>query len=74
MDQTGAFQASYFGIGDGAPVGEYKVLVFMLETPPGGGLPVDRFQGRYLNEDHPVATLTVRPGENDCGTIELGKK
>ncbi|TWU45111.1 hypothetical protein Q31b_02820 [Novipirellula aureliae] len=71
VDANGRFQASFDGIGDGAPLGTYKVVVFMLQTPEGGGFPTDRFGGKYLDESKPVAMITVTEGDNDCGVIEL---
>lgn len=58
---------------EGAPEGEYKLLVLWLDEPPGGGLPVDRLRGKYFDEAKPVALLVVKPESNDWGNIELSK-
>ncbi|MDM4015703.1 hypothetical protein [Roseiconus lacunae] len=71
VQSDGSFQASYDAIGDGAPEGVYKLLVFQLVPPPGGGLPIDRFQGRFLDERRPIASITVKSEPNDCGVIRL---
>lgn len=71
VDANGRFKASFNGIGDGAPLGTYSVVAFMLQIPEGGGLPYDRLGGKYLDESKPIAKITVTEGDNDCGTIEL---
>lgn len=67
----GRFAASYLTTEDGIPADNYDLLVYWLETPPDGGLPVDRLRGRYCDPSNPVTTITVVAGENHLDPIEL---
>jgi hypothetical protein len=67
----GGFSASYYDTEDGAPAGEYKLLVVWMQTPPGGGLARDILGGRFLDPARPVATVRVREAENLLPPIEL---
>jgi len=67
----GHFAASYLSNEDGIPAGTYDLVVYWLDVPPEGGLPVDRLQGRFCNPQQPVSTITVIEGENQLEAIEL---
>jgi len=69
--EDGSFQVSYFDQEDGAPVGEYQLLVVWMVPPPEGGLPRDRLQGKYLDPRRPVRTVTVAAGGVALDPIEL---
>jgi hypothetical protein len=65
-DSTGAFNLMTFDAGDGAPAGEYKVLVKWPAKPkvdardgrPGAPGP-DRLRGKYNNQDTTPFTAKV---------------
>ncbi|MFL6543755.1 MAG: hypothetical protein ACJ8LM_01050 [Candidatus Udaeobacter sp.] len=76
----GKFQLMSRRRGDGAPPGEYKVL---LQWPAiekgvvgdgGQGLGPDRLQGRYWNLEKTQFTVQVKPGTNDLPPFELKTK
>ena len=69
--EDGTFSASFYDNEDGAPAGEYKLLVVWMQTPPQGGLAQDCLGGRFLDPSKPVATITAMEGENRLDTIEL---
>ncbi len=71
VDEAGRWTASYSQAGDGAPAGEYRVLVVWMELAPEGCLAFDRLGGRYCDPDHPVASIVVRAGENYIGPIGI---
>lgn len=63
--------------GDGAPAGEYVVLVEWKEgagkrrgRSPGLNAP-DRLKGRYLNMHKPLLHAEVKPGTNRLSAFEL---
>jgi hypothetical protein len=70
----GSFSVSFYDNEDGAPAGEYKLLVVWMQTPPQGGLAQDRLGGRFLNPARPVATVTVVAGPNQLAPLELTTK
>ncbi|MFG0267521.1 MAG: hypothetical protein ACF8AM_20575 [Rhodopirellula sp. JB055] len=74
VGENGEFELSFDGIGDGAPLGEYKLVAFKLQAPEGGGLPFDHFRGKYLDENNPITTITIVEGDNDLGSIELSSR
>jgi hypothetical protein len=69
--EDGSFAASYYDSEDGAPAGEYRLLVVWMQTPPQGGLAQDRLRGQFLDPSHPIATVNVLEGENRLTPIEL---
>lgn len=69
--EDGSFAASSYASEDGAPAGEYHLLVLWMAPPPEGGLPVDRLQGRFADPNDPVRTITVSTGSNQLAPIEL---
>ena len=69
--EDGSFSASYYDTEDGAPAGEYKLLVVWMLPPPEGGMAQDALGGRFLDPARPVATITVVPAENRLPLMEL---
>lgn len=69
--EDGSFAASYYGTEDGAPAGEYQLLVLWMTPPPGGGLPVDRLKGRFADASRPVRRVMITEGENLLEPIHL---
>lgn len=69
--EDGAFSASFYATEDGAPAGEYRLLVLWMVPPPAGGLPVDRLQGRFTDPSRPVRIVTIVAGENHLPAIEI---
>jgi hypothetical protein len=69
--EDGSFSVSFYDNEDGAPAGEYKLLVAWMQTPPQGGLAQDRLGGRFLEPSKPVATVVVSAGQNNLEPIEL---
>ena len=69
--EDGSFSASFYDVEDGAPTGNYKLVVAWMQVPSGGGLAQDRLRGRYLNPDKPVRTITVGAREVSLEPIEL---
>lgn len=69
--EDGTFSASYYGSEDGAPAGEYKLLVAWMQVPPQGGLAQDRLQGRFLDASKPVRVITVAAAETNLEPIRL---
>lgn len=67
----GSFSASFYDNEDGAPAGQYKVLVVWMQPPPEGGMPQDRLQGQFLDPRKPVRSVEVLERDNQLGTIEL---
>jgi hypothetical protein len=72
-DEDGSFALSTYGDKDGAPAGDYIVLV----TWPGKVLadgreePEDKLLGRYNNAARPALKATVIAGKNDLPTFQL---
>jgi hypothetical protein len=72
----GKFELTTVKKGDGAPAGDYKVLVQWPAKSSAndnnsrstGG---DRLQGRYMNLEKSQITLTVKQGSNDVPPFEL---
>jgi len=61
---------------DGAPAGQYKVLVQWLSGAPQGdvdrgGGPVDRLRGKYFNLERTPLTATISEGPTDLPPFEL---
>ena len=72
--EDGSFAASFYGIEDGVPQGEYALLVLWMVPPPEGGLPQDRLEGRFSNPAHPVRTVKLEPGGTNLGRIDLNTR
>ncbi|MFO0898798.1 MAG: hypothetical protein U0836_15345 [Pirellulales bacterium] len=71
VGDDGSFSISYYGVGDGAPAGEYRVLLAWMQAPAQGGLAIDRLRGRYLDPSTAIAAITVKAGENHIPPISL---
>lgn len=69
--EDGSFSASYLDTDDGAPKGKYKLLLYWMQSPPEGGLPIDRLKGRFSSENNPIARIEVKQEENQLETILL---
>ena len=58
----------------GAPEGRYALILHWPPPTgfgPPGGLAADRFAGRYASVDRPFGEVTIRPGTNDLGTLDV---
>ncbi|MBL9166006.1 MAG: hypothetical protein JNL18_25010 [Planctomycetaceae bacterium] len=71
VKDDGSFAASFYGVEDGVPAGEYRLLILWMAPPPGGGLPVDRLNGRFADPARPVRTVKIVQGETHLGPIDL---
>ncbi len=73
----GKFQLTSDQKGDGAPAGQYKVLMQWPAQSAGpsrdGGVQMgpDRLQGRYMNLEKCQFTVEVKTGTNDVPPFEL---
>lgn len=75
-DENGEFHLRSYALNDGAPAGEYAVIVTWpqhLNTPDdlGAGPEEDRLEGRYSDPKKPAFHFTVHEGENECPPFEL---
>ena len=77
----GKFQLTSIEKGDGAPAGQYKVLMQWTAPPSGGdtrdgGVTTgpDRLRGRYMNLEKSQFTVDVKSGTNDVPPFELKSK
>lgn len=83
-DAAGKFQLTTFEPGDGAPAGEFKVLVKWpastlagddRERRPGSANKgPDRLKGKYYNQESTPITATIQKGANDLPPFELKSK
>lgn len=86
-DDTGKFAITTFYANDGAPVGDYQVLLYWpgeLTIMPLGGDPDSpqalppaavRFNKKYSDQHKPYKTIKVEDGKPlDLGTLELKTK
>lgn len=67
----GRFTAAAPGSDVGVAAGTYRLVVYWLATPPGGGMPVDRLFGRYADPDRSSLTVTIDPNTRDIRTLSL---
>jgi hypothetical protein len=78
-DAQGRFNLMTFDPGDGAPAGEYKVLIqwpapVSAEAARGGGRAAvgpDRLRGKYFNLDKTTLAATVQEQANELSPFEL---
>lgn len=70
VQEDGSFTLSTYGSGDGAPAGEYDVIV---RWPPDVSQPslTDRLGGAYSTPAGSPATVTITEGENPLPPIEI---
>lgn len=66
VGEDGAFVLSTFGTDDGAPVGEYGLMVYW----PGNDSD-DRLNGRYDSPAKTKQSVTIAAGNNDIPPIKL---
>ncbi|MBX7165786.1 MAG: hypothetical protein K1X74_05505 [Pirellulales bacterium] len=80
LDAEGGFQLSTFRLHDGAPAGTYRVTVSWKVLPEGASEYLnaeDRDEGdeqlpkRYLHAGSTPWEITVQPGTNDLGNLEI---
>lgn len=71
VQDDGQFSVSYYDTEDGAPVGEYQMLVIWMVPPSDGGMPVDCLQGRFANPNEPIRRIEVQPAANSLEPIHL---
>lgn len=77
-DAEGNYQLRTFEAGDGAPAGNYKIMVRWTaplpgQSPAGDGM-TDRLRNRYTNPDQSGLTYTVVEGQNEVPPFELTTK
>jgi hypothetical protein len=76
-DASGKFQLTTFGETDGAPAGNYKILIqwpVKLQPDarnPQGGFGEDRLKGRYMNLEKSQLTATIEEGPTDLPPFAL---
>lgn len=70
VQEDGSFSLSTYETGDGAPPGDYKVVV---RWPPDVTQPslVDRLSGAYSSSERSRWTVSITEGENDVPPIEI---
>ena len=83
-DATGAFQLITITPNDGAPAGNYKVIVKWPTPPPPAGPDdrngrgpkpgPDRLKGKYYDIDRSPLTATIEKKSNDLPPFELKTK
>lgn len=74
VQADGTFRIGTYLSDDGAPPGEYKVLLVWPTITVEGGEEVagpDRLHGRFSNPAMPIALVTVKETENRVPDIEL---
>ncbi|HEY8505204.1 MAG TPA: hypothetical protein VIL46_11525 [Gemmataceae bacterium] len=85
--RDGSFRVTTYGGGDGAPAGEYAVLIEWFGSPPEGGgtgpdeesdpesgageEEEDRLGGRYSDPNNPPFKVRIREGPNTVGPFNL---
>jgi len=81
-DASGSFQLTTIDKNDGAPAGEYKVLIMWPQKTQAssdesgqrrGKLGPDRLKGRYFVEDSPI-TAAIEEKENNLPPFQLSLK
>ena len=78
-DTDGKFQLTSFEKGDGAPAGQYKVIIMWPKSGPpaqDGSVQMgpDRLQNRYMNLEKSQLTAEVKAGNNDLPPFDLKTK
>ncbi|MEW4454892.1 hypothetical protein AB1L30_19660 [Bremerella sp. JC817] len=68
VDETGTYTLQTYKPGDGAPAGEYYVL---MQWPIAPTMPVDRLNNAYWNVKDAFMTVTVEDGMTELPPIEL---
>lgn len=74
VQASGAFAIGTYAADDGAPLGDYRLLVKWPKITIEGGENIygpDHLRGRYSNLETPVATVTVTNKENVIPDINI---
>jgi hypothetical protein len=73
VDADGNFRLSTYGVDDGAPAGDYIVLITWEGgiTPDGREEPPDKLLGRYSDPSQPRLKATVKPEPNELSPFHL---
>jgi len=77
VQEDGSFTLVCESLGNGAPPGEYDVLIEwkydpkMTRTGSNTKLPPDRLQGRLADPKHPRFHVTIKAQRNDLAPFEL---
>lgn len=70
--EDGSFTLSTFGVGDGAPAGDYRVTVELwLSSGKGDEGPVSRLPARYGRPEQSGLTATVAAGPTELKPFQL---
>jgi hypothetical protein len=68
-NEDGIFHLTTYENGDGAPPGDYRVVITcpVLANPQAKGLqpPVDKYKGRYADPEKSPWTVTIEEGVNE---------
>jgi hypothetical protein len=67
VNDDGSFTLSTYGVNDGAPAGDYVVIV----TWPVGDNDEDRLRGRYVDRTKSTLKATVQEGNNELTAYNL---
>jgi hypothetical protein len=70
-DDDGRFVLSTYGVEDGAPAGEYKVVVEWPAYRRGKNVGPDRLAGKYSKPSSTTLTARVEQGENVLVPLQL---
>ena len=73
VQEDGSFAVSTFGDGDGAPAGDYIVIVTWPGRTDAEGRdePEDKLFGRYADPKRPRLRATVKEGKNELEPFQL---
>jgi hypothetical protein len=76
VKEDGSFQLGTYGPADGAPAGEYKVVVQWLVTVgksevEGGGLPRNALPARYARFDTSGLRIRIQAAANEIPPLQL---
>jgi hypothetical protein len=74
VEADGSFRPTTFSQHDGAPAGQYAVIVTWPSIASDQGEEItgpDRLQGRYSKPEHPATKFTVQAGNNEIPPIHL---
>jgi hypothetical protein len=69
--EDGRFTLTTYQMGDGAPAGEYRVVVEWPAYRRGRNIGPDRLQGKFANPDSSGLTAHVEKGKNELPALDL---
>ena len=69
VDEHAQFAIGFYDETDGAPAGDYNLLVYWPERQ--GGPSPDRLKGRYLDPQRPAAKVSVTASHNTLPELRL---